>query len=93
MLQDVLNDFYHFRFDTIFIPPSMLVRDLRKLIDNPEFADIVFVVEGRKVHANRALLAARSDHFRAMLFGRMREATALEIEIPVSVCLCYSMDM
>lgn len=70
----VLNDFYEFRFEPVSIPASSLVDDLRKLINNPTFADVTFVVEGQPVYANRAHLAARSEHFRALFYNGMRES-------------------
>ena len=80
--QVVLNDFYEFSFETLSIPPPALIGDLRKLIDNNEYSDVVFVVEDRPVYATRAHLAVRSEHFRAMLFGGMRESASKEIVIP-----------
>ncbi|CAE7929719.1 treZ [Symbiodinium sp. KB8] len=71
---DVLNDFYEFR-------PSNLVDDLRKLINNPAFADVTFVVENQSVYATRAHLAARSEHFRALFYGGMRESSDAEEQI------------
>jgi len=72
----VLNDFYEFRFEPVLIPPSVLVDDLRKLINNQMFADVTFLVEGQPVYATRAHLASRSEHFRALLYGGMRESSA-----------------
>ncbi len=80
--QVVLNDFYEFSFETLSIPPPALIEDLRQLINNSEFSDVVFVVEDRPVYATRAHLAVRSEHFRAMLFGGMRETSSKEIVIP-----------
>lgn len=77
----VLNDFYEFRFEPVSIPPSNLVDDLRKLINNPSFSDVTFLVEGQQVYATRAHLAARSEHFRALFYGGMREASAQEDSI------------
>jgi len=74
----VLNDFYEFRFEPVSIPPSNLVDDLRKLMNNPCFSDVTFVVEGQAIYANRAHLAARSEHFRALFYGGMRESGADE---------------
>merc|ERR1719498_1072816 len=70
----VLNDFYELRFEPVSIPPSNLVNDLRKLINNPTFSDVTFVVDGQPVYATRAHLAARSEHFRALFYGGMRES-------------------
>merc|ERR1719197_1323998 len=72
----VLNDFYELRFEPVSIPPSNLVDDLRKLINNPVFADVTFLVENQPVYATRAHLAARSEHFRALFYGGMREASS-----------------
>mmetsp|Transcript_86146 Transcript_86146/g.241096 ORF Transcript_86146/g.241096 Transcript_86146/m.241096 type:complete len:295 (+) Transcript_86146:2-886(+) len=74
----VLNDFYEFRFELVSIPPSCLVDDLRKLINNPSFSDVTFLVDNQPVYANRAHLAARSDHFRALFYSGMRESGADE---------------
>jgi len=72
----VLNDFYEFRFEPVLIPPSNLIEDMRKLINNPQFSDVAFLVESQTVYATRAHLAARSEHFRALFYGGMRESAA-----------------
>lgn len=77
----VLNDFHEFKFDLISVPQSSLISDLRRMIDDPVFTDVCFVVEGRQIRANRAVVAARSDHFRAMFYGGMREASEATIVI------------
>jgi hypothetical protein len=77
----VLNDFYELRFEPVSIPPSNLMEDLRKLINNPSFADVTFLVENQPVYATRAHLAARSEHFRALFYGGMREASHMEEHI------------
>ena len=70
----VLNDFFLFRLKPVNIPPSGLVTDLRKLLMREDLSDVTFLVEGREIHANRSLLAVRSDYFEAMLFGGMSES-------------------
>ena len=42
------------------------------MINNPALSDVTFIVEDREIHACKAFLAARSEYFRAMLFGGMR---------------------
>lgn len=71
---NVLNDFYKFRLKTIGVPPPALVSDFRKLINNQDLADVCFLVEGKQVYAHRAVLAIRSEYFRVMLCGGMRES-------------------
>ena len=70
----VLNDFYKFRLKPVSVPPPALVGDLRRLMQREELSDVTFLVEGREVYGCRALLAARSEYFDAMLFGGMRES-------------------
>lgn len=69
----VLNDFYEFKLELIAIPPSSLLRDLRGMINNPLLSDVTLVVDGREILANKAILAARCEHFRALFYGGMRE--------------------
>lgn len=70
---NVLNDFYEYQVELVSIPKPTLTADLLSLIDNPLLSDVTFSVEGRKVRANKAILAARSEHFRACLYGGMKE--------------------
>ena len=79
--QVVLNDFYEFRYEPVVIPPPTLIDDLRRLINNKEVSDVTFVVDGFQVHASRAHLAIRSEHFRALLYGGMKESDQTEIEL------------
>eukprot|EP00753_Platysulcus_tardus_P014506 PLAT4383.2.p1 GENE.PLAT4383.2~~PLAT4383.2.p1 ORF type:complete len:552 (+),score=129.47 PLAT4383.2:26-1681(+) len=67
-------------------PPSPLssafLSQLRMLVNNPDFSDVTFVVEDRAVHAHRAFLAVRCEHFRAMFSSGMRESHETEVIIP-----------
>ena len=82
----VLNDFYKFRLKPIAVPPPGLISDFRRLINNPELADVQFRVEGREVYAHKAILTIRSDYFRVMLCGGMRESgTLLSPEAPIEL--------
>lgn len=81
----VLNDFFKFRLKPVCIPPSALVNDLSKLINHEEFSDVTFLVEGKEVSCNRAILAVRSEYFRVMLFsGGMRESDASSAPIEIN---------
>jgi leucine-zipper-like transcriptional regulator 1 len=70
----VLNDFFRFRLKPIGVPSPALVNDLQRLVNNSDLADIRFNVEGRIVYAHKAILAIRSEYFRVMLCGGMRES-------------------
>lgn len=60
-----------------------LIENMRKLLNNPDFSDITFVVQNQKIYAHKAILVAQCEHFRAMFSGgRFAEATQAEIEIP-----------
>jgi hypothetical protein len=71
---------------------SSYVYDMRHLIDDEEFADVRFIVEGRAISAHRAILACRSEHFKAMFTSGMRESreseiTLSHIRVPVFMAL------
>lgn len=54
---------------------TTLLDDMRLLVNNADmFPDITFLVDGEPVHAHRAILCARSEHFRAMFKSGMRES-------------------
>jgi len=69
----VLNDFYELKFEAVVIPRSTLLDDLRNMIDSPILSDVTFLVENKEVKASKLLLASRSDHFRALFFGGLKE--------------------
>lgn len=61
---------------------ELLSSQTSALYRSQEFTDVTFVVEGSKFFAHRVILAARSDYFRALLYGGMRETNPeTEIEI------------
>jgi len=43
------------------------------MIDSPILSDVTFLVENKEVRASKLLLASRSDHFRALFFGGLKE--------------------
>lgn len=53
---------------------ELLSSQTRALYQSQEFADVTFIVENRRFHVHRVVLAARSEYFRALLFGGMKEA-------------------
>ncbi|EDW66145.1 BTB/POZ domain-containing protein 9 [Drosophila virilis] len=57
--------------------------DIARLCMNERYADVEFIVEEQRLPAHRAILAARSEYFRALLYGGMSEATQREISLEV----------
>jgi RCC1 and BTB domain-containing protein len=58
------------------------VSQMRGLINDDEFSDVTFIVESLPIHAHRAVLAQRSEHFAAMFRSGMRESTERTIPLP-----------
>jgi len=81
--QVVLKDFHEYRFKPVVVPPSTLVQDLQSMVNCRELSDVTFLVDGFPVFASKIHLGSRSEHFRAMLFGGLRESQSdcNEIEI------------
>lgn len=70
-----MNDFWKFRLSPLARPPTGLVNDFRRLLNDPEMSDVCFLVEDHEIYAHRAILAIRSEYFRVLLFnGHMRES-------------------
>ena len=59
------------------------LKDLSSLVNNPQsFPDVYFVMDdGTKVAAHKGILAARSEHFRAMFCLNMSESKTFEISM------------
>ena len=57
------------------IPVNTLGDDFVKLVNDPTFSDVCFNVEGKKVHAHKAILVVRSKYFKAMFTTQMEEAS------------------
>ncbi|XP_068141376.1 LOW QUALITY PROTEIN: BTB/POZ domain-containing protein 9 [Drosophila tropicalis] len=57
--------------------------DMARLCMNDRYADVEFVVEEQRLPAHRVILAARSEYFRALLYGGMSETTQRQIPLDV----------
>ncbi|GBB90590.1 hypothetical protein RclHR1_01760014 [Rhizophagus clarus] len=60
-----------------------LEQDLRLLINNPKYSDVEILCEDeKKLHACRAILAARSEVFDRLLYNGMKESHENQITFP-----------
>ena len=60
-----------------------LEQDLRLLINNSKYSDIdILCKDEKKLHGCRAILAARSEVFDALLYNGMRESYEKQISFP-----------
>lgn len=48
---------------------------------NDEYSDVTLIVENQRFNAHKVILAARSEYFRALLYGGLRESQLAEIEL------------
>lgn len=62
----------------VFGPPELFATDMRKVINDPEHSDIVFVVgeDRERIHAHKIILAARCEVFRAMFADQAKASTS-----------------
>jgi len=81
------------RATTIEVPPDTFVQDFARLMNNPEMADVVLVVDGKRIPAHRFILKVRSEHFRAMFSNGLKESRDSEVVLhdteynPFMACL------
>lgn len=59
-----------------------LSKDIGNLCLSEAYADVYFQVENERIPGHKAILASRSDYFRALLFGNMSESSKNEIVLP-----------
>ncbi|BFZ07199.1 hypothetical protein BsWGS_10238 [Bradybaena similaris] len=71
---------------------ASLFVDLAKLSETHDYADINFVVGGKSFPCHKVILAARSEYFRALLYGRMKESQpgTTEIELKDTPTFAFS---
>eukprot|EP00357_Protocruzia_adherens_P002441 CAMPEP_0115007148 /NCGR_PEP_ID=MMETSP0216-20121206/20972_1 /TAXON_ID=223996 /ORGANISM="Protocruzia adherens, Strain Boccale" /LENGTH=533 /DNA_ID=CAMNT_0002373965 /DNA_START=591 /DNA_END=2192 /DNA_ORIENTATION=- len=84
-------------------PPEIKIREddmqkklhnkLQMCVNNPEFSDVCFMVEGKPFYGHKMILSMLSEKFKAMFSSGMREARGSEIEIthiryPVFAAIC-----
>lgn len=60
---------------------ARILEGLLEHINQPEFSDVTFIVEGKKYFAHKLVLSLISDHFRSMFKSGMVEAKKQEIVI------------
>ncbi|XP_059482268.1 BTB/POZ domain-containing protein 9 [Neocloeon triangulifer] len=61
-----------------------LSSNIGALFLNDEYSDVILNLNGQKFHAHKVILAARSEYFRALLYGGMKESQQAEIELKYS---------
>jgi RCC1 and BTB domain-containing protein len=55
------------------------LHDMKEMVNDDEYSDVTFIVDGQPVYAHRAVLAKRCDHFAAMFRSGMRESEAYDL--------------
>lgn len=58
-----------------------LSENIGALYLSDEFSDITLIVCGQRFNGHKVILAARSQYFRALLFGGLKESVQDEIEL------------
>ncbi|EAA04434.4 AGAP006714-PA [Anopheles gambiae str. PEST] len=63
---------------------------MAQLCMSADYSDVTFIVEGQRIPAHRVILAARSEYFRALLYGGLQETKQHEItlNIPLMAFRC-----
>lgn len=56
---------------------------MAQLCMSSDYSDVIFNVENQKLPAHRVILAARSEYFRALLYGGLAETTQTEIQLQI----------
>ena len=65
---------------------STLSVDFSRLFNQSDYSDIQLIVESEHFYAHRIILAARSEYFRALLYGGLRESQQDNHAIEIKEC-------
>ncbi|CAF2085115.1 unnamed protein product [Rotaria magnacalcarata] len=65
---------------------SELTIDFGKLYNQSDYSDIELIIESEHFYAHRTILAARSEYFRALLYGGLRESQHDNHTIEIKEC-------
>jgi len=77
------DDCFEFCFEPLSSTSNLqLAGDLEPMVNNQQFSDIAFLVDGRTVYAHKFILFARCEYFRRMFTGGYKESTDACIPIP-----------
>jgi BTB/POZ domain-containing protein 9 len=71
---------------TTYVINVYLFLFLGKLYNKSEYSDIELVIESEHFYAQRVILAARSEYFRALLYGGLRESQQDNHIIEIKEC-------
>jgi len=86
------DDCYEFCFQALSSASVLtLAGDLEGMVNNQQFSDIAFEVEGRTVYAHKFILFARCEYFRRMFTSGYKESTEAVVsisDVPCDVFIC-----
>lgn len=71
-LNSSLGEIEHTRF---------LSEDIGALYLSDDYSDVTLIVNGQRFNGHKVILAARSEYFRALLYGGLKESMQSEIEL------------
>lgn len=60
---------------------NFLSEDIGALYLSDDYSDVTLVVAGQRFNGHKVILAARSQYFRALLYGGLKESSQQEIEL------------
>lgn len=72
-------------FDFYLKKTGLFSEQLAELCLSENYSDITFVVEQQLLPAHRIILAARSEYFRALLYGGLAETSQTQIQVDCPV--------
>jgi len=72
----------HTHTHTTYTHTHTVGADLKKLLNNPLFSDITFIIENKPIYAHKSILFVRSEVLMTFLNSSFKESTQNQITIP-----------
>lgn len=60
---------------------DILLSAIENLYISDTYSDVILIVHGHKFPAHKVILAAQSQYFQALLYGKLKESSQAEIEL------------
>lgn len=73
-IREAKREVEKYRASKIIVPESTFEEDMKSLMNDEKYADIIFPFENGKIYAHRAILSLRSPVFNAMFSSNMKES-------------------
>ncbi|CRG94798.1 conserved Plasmodium protein, unknown function [Plasmodium gallinaceum] len=64
--ENFLNDVYALKLENVYVQPSSLLSSYKFMVNNPRYADVIFILQNRYIYGCKSILSARCPSFNSI---------------------------